>query len=66
MIGIENLGSKMKKIQKEMDYWRNPEIMEAEEELECLRDEVPLHIPASKWLENVTVSLSEDPSPFLL
>ena len=54
----------MKNIQKELDYWRNPEVMEAEEELECLHDDVPLHIPANKGRENVTVSLPEDPSPF--
>ena len=64
LIGIENLGENMKNIQKEMDYWRNPEVMEAEEELECLHDEVPLHIPASKRPENVTITLPEDPSPF--
>ena len=33
MIGIENPGDNMKNIQKEMNYWRNPEILEAEEEL---------------------------------
>ena len=33
MIGIEHLGDNMKNIQKEMDYWRNPEVLEAEEEL---------------------------------
>ena len=64
MIGIENLGENMKNIQKEMDYWRNPEVMEAQEELECLHNEVPRQIPASKGLENVTVSLPEDPSHF--
>ena len=26
MIGIENLGNNMKNIEKEMDYWRNPEV----------------------------------------
>ena len=31
MIGIENLGDNMENIQKEMDYWRNPELQEAEE-----------------------------------
>ena len=42
LIGIENLGDNMKNIQKEMDYWRNPEVMEAEKNLERLHDEVPL------------------------
>ena len=53
----------MKNIQKEIDYWGNPEVMDAEEELERLHDEVPLSIPASKGPENVSVSIPEDPSP---
>ena len=65
MIGIENMEENMKNIQEKMDYWRNPEVMEAEEELECFHDEVPLHIPDSKGPENVTVALPEDPFPFL-
>ena len=48
MIGVENLGENVKGIRKETDYWRNPEAMEAEEELNRLHDKVPLHIPASK------------------
>ena len=38
MIGIENLGDNMKNIQKEMDYWRNPEAQEAEEEFAELNE----------------------------
>ena len=26
LIGIENMGENLKNIQKEMDYWRNPEV----------------------------------------
>ena len=47
-----------------MDYKRNPEVMEAEEELNHLHDEVPLHIPASKGPKTVKVSLPKDQFPF--
>ena len=46
-----------------MDYWRNPEVMEAEEELERLHDK-SLFLPASKGPESVNVSLPIDSSPF--
>ena len=54
----------MKNIQKEMDYWRNPEVTEVEEELERLHDEVPLSVAASKGPENVPISLPKDLFPF--
>ena len=57
MIGINSLGENVKTIQKEMDLWKNPEVMVAEEELERLHDEVPLHVPANKGPENAAVSL---------
>ena len=65
LIGIESLGENMKHIQKEMDYWRNSEVMEAEEELERLHDKVPLSVPASKGPESGNVSLPVDSSPSL-
>ena len=64
MIGINSLGENVKTIQKEMDLWKNPEVMVAEEELERLHDEVPLHVPVSKTPENAAVSLPWDHSPF--
>ena len=36
MIGIENLGDNMKNIQKEMEQWKDPEFLEAEENVERL------------------------------
>ena len=65
MIGIENLGDNMKNIQKEMDYWRNPEVLETEEDLGCLQDNVPIFVPAEKGTENTLVSVPEDPNSFL-
>ena len=53
LIGIENLEDNMKNIQKEMDYWRNPEVMEAEEELERFQDEVCLEVQVSARLDSV-------------
>ena len=47
-----------------MNYWRNPEVIEAEKELERLHGEAPLFVSANKALEDVTVSLPEDPPPF--
>ena len=68
MIGIENLGDNMKNIQKEMDYWRNPEAQEAEEEFaelnEHLWKEVPLFVPAEKGPENVSLSAPDNLSQF--
>ena len=46
-VGIESLGDNLKNMQKEMDYWRNPEVREAEENLESLLDKVPLENPVS-------------------
>ena len=64
MIGIGNSGDNMKTYKKEMDYWRNPEVLEAEEELGRLQDETHLYAQASKRPESVNVSLPEDQSPF--
>ena len=64
MIGIENLGDNMKNIQKEVDYWRNPEVMEADENLERLHDEVPLSEPARNGPENAAVIPPDIQSPF--
>ena len=44
MMGIENMSDNMKNMQKEMDYWRNPNVLEAEGDLDHLQDEVPLTI----------------------
>ena len=65
MIGIESFGDNMKNIQKEMDYWRNPEVIEAEENLERLHDAVPLSEPARKGPENAAV-IPQKSSPHLL
>ena len=43
----------MKNIQPEMDYWRNPEVMKAEEELKRLQDEVPLEVQVSAGPDSV-------------
>ena len=64
MIGIENLGDNMKNIQKQMDYWRYPEVMEAEKNLERLHDEVPLSEPAKKGPKNAVVISPDIQSPF--
>ena len=49
----------MKLIQKQMDYWRNPEVQEAEEEFtllqENLQTEIPLFVPVEKGPENVPI-----------
>ena len=47
-----------------MDQWRNPEVIEAEEELERLHDEVPLRVQTSKGPETVNVSFPNDQSSF--
>ena len=47
-----------------MDYWRNPEVMEVEEELNRCHDEASLHILANKGPETAKASLPEDQSPF--
>ena len=36
MVNIENLGENMKNFQKEAEYWRQPEIQDAEMELQDL------------------------------
>ena len=64
LIGIENLGDNMENIRKEMDYWRNPKVMEAEKNLERLHDKVPLSEPARKGPENAAVISPEIQSPF--
>ena len=48
MVGIENLGENLKSINKEMDYWRNPEVQEADMELQNLLDEPEIPEPTSK------------------
>ena len=67
-MGIENMSESMKLIQKEMDFWRNPEVQEAEEEYahlqEELRQEAPLFVPASKGPENAPISTPEDLNSF--
>ena len=44
IIRIGNLVESVKNMQKEMDYWRNPEVMEAKEGLNHLHDEKSLSI----------------------
>ena len=65
LVGIENLGDNMKDMRKEMDYWRNPEVMEAEEELERLQDEVPLEAQVNSGPQTVTYSTPENQASFL-
>ena len=64
MIGIENVSDNIKLIQKEMDFWRNPEVQEAEEEFahlqQELQQEVPLFVSANKGPKNTPVSRPED------
>ena len=68
MMGIENMSDNMKLIQKEMNFWRNPEVQEAEEEYahlqEELQQEVPLFVPASKGPENTPISSPEGANSF--
>ena len=49
MIGIENLGDNIEHIQKEMEFWKTPEVQEAEEEFveitEPLQAEVRNFVP---------------------
>ena len=40
MMGLENMSDNLKIIQKEMDFQRNPEIQEAEEEFYDLQEEL--------------------------
>ena len=38
LIGIENLGENLNSINKEMDYWHNPEVQEVDAKLQNLFD----------------------------
>ena len=38
LVRTEYLGDNMKKVNEEMDYWRNPEVLEAQEDLNRLHD----------------------------
>ena len=64
LIGIENLGDNVKNIQKEMGVWRDPEVMEAEENLKRLHDEVPLSVLAEKGPGIVPISAPKNLSQF--
>ena len=39
---MSHLSDNLKNMRQEMGYWKNPEVMEAEENLEHLIDEAPL------------------------
>ena len=45
LIGIENMGDNLKNIQKEMDYWRNPEVWEAEREYAEIEQQLLTEVP---------------------
>ena len=63
LVGIENLGDTLKKINEEMDYWRNLEVLEVEDELNRLQDPVSLTVPVSKGPEIVNILSSDDSAP---
>ena len=48
LIGVGNLAENLKSINKEMDYWRNPEVQEADAELQNLLDEPVIPESVSK------------------
>ena len=45
LIGIENLGDNLKGIHKEMDYWRNPKVQEAEREYAEIEEQLLTEVP---------------------
>ena len=53
----------MKKINEGMGYQRNPEVQEAEEDLNRLYDPVSLSMPASEGSEIVNLLSSDDSQP---
>ena len=63
MSGIGSFGDDMKKIIEEMNCWRNPEVLETEDDLNCLHDPVLLTIPVSKGPEVINLLSSDDSAP---
>ena len=71
MVGIENLGENLKSINREMNYWRNPEVQEADMELQNLLDEPEIPEPTSKGstenpLRNQSPILPQRPNVLLV
>ena len=45
IIGIENLGDNMKHIQKEMEFWKTPEVQEVEEWFAEMEEQLQAEVP---------------------
>ena len=65
-MNVVNLGDNVANMQKEMTFWRDSDIMEAEEELEALQNPVSLPLPVTKAvgvIDLLSSSPKDSPAP---